>query len=159
MHQKGVNGIWSSPLKLVELHFAPHRCLCGPIITEILCLKIQKYVGGQICRTAFCLAPGPPAKFIDFYYVYSLLPPRVDSGLQRRLDSESRKANPEKPKMNAILSQLDFPNEIQNRKRPDGTEKCSWLKYTFRNWFLGSAFRDSVFFSFETPCKNSLSHV
>ena len=27
------NGIWTSPLKIVELHFAPHRCLCGPVST------------------------------------------------------------------------------------------------------------------------------
>ena len=41
------NGIWTSPLKLVELHFAPDRYLCGPVSTQVLCLKIQNMSAGN----------------------------------------------------------------------------------------------------------------
>ena len=71
------NGIWTAPPKVVELHFAPHWCLCGPVKYWDSCLKIQNMSAGYICRTAFCLVPGPSGIPRFFDCVYPLPPPRV----------------------------------------------------------------------------------
>ena len=71
------NGIWTTPPKVVELHFAPTSVFVRSSWYSDSASQNPKYVSGQLCRTAFCLVPRPQATFIDFYCVYSLPAPRL----------------------------------------------------------------------------------